>query len=108
MPKRIVQKYVRLVRLIWLKMKRGHDAIEVKTAENWEFSGTMDSCGSDNWSRSWVLESAKNYTLSPTTSEACAVDDWRRSCDSESSIYEAVLHCKKTIGKNSLIFLFIF
>ncbi|XP_076940704.1 putative membrane-associated kinase regulator 6 [Bidens hawaiensis] len=92
LPKRVVQKYVRLVRLIWLKMKRGHDAIEVKTAENW------DSCGSDNWSRSWVFESAKNYTLSPTTSEACAVDDWRRSCDSESSIYEAVLHCKKTIG----------
>ncbi|XP_076938310.1 putative membrane-associated kinase regulator 6 [Bidens hawaiensis] len=98
LPKRVVQKYLRLIRLIWLKLKRGHETSEVKTAENWEFSSTMDLCGSDNWSRSWVLESVKNYTLSPTTSEACAVDDWRRSCDSESSIYEAVLHCKKTIG----------
>ncbi|XP_023532781.1 probable membrane-associated kinase regulator 6 [Cucurbita pepo subsp. pepo] len=24
---------------------------------------------------------------------------WRRSCDSESSIYDAVLHCKRSIGK---------
>ncbi|XP_075098373.1 putative membrane-associated kinase regulator 6 [Nicotiana tabacum] len=34
---------------------------------------------------------------SPRTSLTCSVDDWRRSCDSESSIYEAVLHCKRTI-----------
>ncbi|KAI4348010.1 hypothetical protein L6164_008773 [Bauhinia variegata] len=26
-------------------------------------------------------------------------DDWRESCDSESSIYEAVLHCKRSIGR---------
>uniref|UniRef100_A0A5B6YSL4 Membrane-associated kinase regulator 6 n=1 Tax=Davidia involucrata TaxID=16924 RepID=A0A5B6YSL4_DAVIN len=36
---------------------------------------------------------------SPRTSVACSPDNWRRSCDSESSIYEAVLHCKKSIGK---------
>ncbi|KAL3342188.1 hypothetical protein AABB24_026290 [Solanum stoloniferum] len=32
---------------------------------------------------------------SPRTSVAYSVDNWRRSCDSESSIYEAVLHCKR-------------
>lgn len=32
---------------------------------------------------------------SPRTSSA---DNWRRSFDSESSIHEAVLHCKRTIG----------
>ncbi|EEF49024.1 probable membrane-associated kinase regulator 6 [Ricinus communis] len=36
---------------------------------------------------------------SPRISVAYSVDDWRRSCDSESSIYEAVLHCKKSIEK---------
>ncbi|XP_057508391.1 probable membrane-associated kinase regulator 6 [Actinidia eriantha] len=36
---------------------------------------------------------------SPRTSVTYSVDNWRRSCDSDSSIYEAVLHCKKSIGK---------
>ncbi|XP_047322782.1 probable membrane-associated kinase regulator 6 [Impatiens glandulifera] len=37
---------------------------------------------------------------SPRESSATysASDNWRRSCDSESSIYEAVLHCKRSIG----------
>lgn len=35
---------------------------------------------------------------SPRVSSAYSIDDWRRSCDSESSIYEAVLHCKRSIG----------
>ncbi|PKI52104.1 probable membrane-associated kinase regulator 6 [Punica granatum] len=37
---------------------------------------------------------------SPKTSCAYSVDDWRHSsADSESSIYEAVLHCKRSIGQ---------
>ncbi|XP_052186813.1 probable membrane-associated kinase regulator 6 [Diospyros lotus] len=36
---------------------------------------------------------------SPRTSVAYSSGNWRRSCDSESSIYEAVLHCKRSIGK---------
>ncbi|GAB4826298.1 hypothetical protein Ancab_009162 [Ancistrocladus abbreviatus] len=36
---------------------------------------------------------------SPRSSTASSISDWRRSCDSESSIYEAVLHCKRSIGK---------
>ncbi|KAJ9679615.1 hypothetical protein PVL29_021517 [Vitis rotundifolia] len=34
---------------------------------------------------------------SPRTSTAYSTGDWRKSCDSESSIYEAVLHCKRSI-----------
>ena len=47
-------------------------------------------------------ESVKNrgsYSeTSPRISVAYSADDWRKSCDSESSIYEAVLHCKRSIG----------
>lgn len=40
------------------------------------------------------------------TTVAYSVDNWRRSCDSDSSIYEAVLHCKRSIGMpNSSVFL---
>ncbi|KAK7380424.1 hypothetical protein VNO78_32934 [Psophocarpus tetragonolobus] len=52
-------------------------------------------------------ESAKNrgyYSeTSPRISVAYSADDWRKSCDSESSIYEAVLHCKRSIGMNKFI-----
>ncbi|PKI63479.1 hypothetical protein CRG98_016146 [Punica granatum] len=36
---------------------------------------------------------------SPRMSSTSSVDYWRRSCDSDSSIYEAVLHCKRSFGK---------
>ncbi|KAK4350910.1 hypothetical protein RND71_030223 [Anisodus tanguticus] len=45
--------------------------------------------------KKWDYNSA---ATSPRTSVAYSVDNWRRSCDSESSIYEAVLHCKRTIN----------
>ncbi|MCD7469483.1 hypothetical protein HAX54_008538 [Datura stramonium] len=45
--------------------------------------------------KKWEYSSA---ATSPRTSVAYSVDNWRRSCDSESSIYEAVLHCKRTIN----------
>ncbi|GJW11888.1 hypothetical protein Tco_1577715 [Tanacetum coccineum] len=100
LPKR-VQKYLSLVRLIWLRMRRGRcDANELKSAKDWEFSGTIDSSGSDSWPRSWVLESSKSSMSSPRISEAYAAENWRRSYDSESSISEAVLHCKKTTGED--------
>ncbi|KGN49908.1 probable membrane-associated kinase regulator 6 [Cucumis sativus] len=41
-------------------------------------------------------------TTTTTTREAHhqCIDEWRRSsCDSETSIYDAVLHCKNSIGK---------
>nr|XP_043632417.1 probable membrane-associated kinase regulator 6 [Erigeron canadensis] len=102
LPKRVVQKYLNLVRLIWLRMRRGRcdaNALQrVQRTNTWEFSGTIEACGSDNWSRSWVLESPKSCASSPRITDAYGVDNCRRSCDSECSIYEAVLHCKKTIG----------
>ncbi|XP_074281748.1 putative membrane-associated kinase regulator 6 [Silene latifolia] len=36
---------------------------------------------------------------SPRPSVCSSPGDWRRSCDSESSIHEAVLHCKRSFGK---------
>ncbi|XP_059629132.1 probable membrane-associated kinase regulator 6 [Cornus florida] len=49
------------------------------------------------------MQEVKNWIYSPATSPrssvAHSVDNWRRSCDSESSIYDAVLHCKRSIGK---------
>ncbi|KAI9188492.1 hypothetical protein LWI28_012546 [Acer negundo] len=45
---------------------------------------------------SWVYSAE----TSPRISVAYSADDcWRKSCDSESSIYEAVLHCKRSIGQ---------
>ncbi|XP_015078897.1 uncharacterized protein LOC107022827 [Solanum pennellii] len=44
-------------------------------------------------------ESSEGTTLTPRTSIAnYSEEDWRRSCDSDASIYEAVLHCKRTIN----------
>ncbi|WMV34009.1 hypothetical protein MTR67_027394 [Solanum verrucosum] len=44
-------------------------------------------------------ESSEGTSLTPRTSIAnYSEEDWRRSCDSEASIYEAVLHCKRTIN----------
>ncbi|KVI04669.1 hypothetical protein Ccrd_017012 [Cynara cardunculus var. scolymus] len=121
LPKRVVQKYLNLVRLIWLRMRRGRcDSSDLQRTKNWEFSGTgkttfsSESYPVDNWRRSCDSETTKIWGFagpsSPRTNEAyssdnwpqsCevyAADNWRRSCDSENSIYEAVLHCKKTIG----------
>jgi hypothetical protein len=45
---------------------------------------------------------------SPRVSVAYSADYSRVSCDSDSSIYEAVLHCKRSIGmpkKNSSMFI---
>ncbi|GFZ06414.1 membrane-associated kinase regulator [Actinidia rufa] len=44
----------------------------------------------------WIIDSP---ATSPRTSATYSVGNWRGSCDSESSINEAVLHCKRSIGK---------
>ncbi|XP_038999382.1 probable membrane-associated kinase regulator 6 [Hibiscus syriacus] len=46
--------------------------------------------------KKWVYSAEASPRISVAYSGA---DEWRNSCDSESSIYEAVLHCKKSIGK---------
>ncbi|XP_073128633.1 probable membrane-associated kinase regulator 6 [Henckelia pumila] len=44
--------------------------------------------------KKWGFSAATSPRSSSVTYSAD--DNWRRSCDSESSIYEAVLHCKRT------------
>ncbi|GFP81043.1 probable membrane-associated kinase regulator 6 [Phtheirospermum japonicum] len=84
LSKRFFEKYFKyLLRPFWCRLRRY----------------PFDSRSGDVRMK-WELSAA---TLSPRTSLAySSADDnyyWRRSCDSESSIYEAVLHCKRTQGK---------
>ncbi|KAL5080697.1 hypothetical protein RYX36_009118 [Vicia faba] len=47
-----------------------------------------------------VKNNRGNYCeSSPRISVAYSADNWRMSCDSDSSIYEAVLHCKRSIER---------
>ncbi|KAL0299618.1 UNVERIFIED_CONTAM: putative membrane-associated kinase regulator 6 [Sesamum radiatum] len=92
LSKRFFEKYLKfLLRPLFYRRHRGHQFesgnMRMSTNRNWEFSAAT----------------------SPRTSLAYSADDnWRRSCDSESSIYEAVLHCKRTQGKFLSIMCFIF
>ncbi|KAH6784015.1 hypothetical protein C2S52_008974 [Perilla frutescens var. hirtella] len=82
LSKRFFQKYLKFLwRPLFYTRRRQHQFessnAAMSTSRNWEFSAAT----------------------SPRTSVAYSADDnWRRSCDSESSIYEAVLHCKRTQG----------
>lgn len=49
-------------------------------------------CGKSRGRRSCSRNEAVDSTV------AYSSDNWRRSCDSDCSIYEAVLHCKRSIG----------
>uniref|UniRef100_A0A803MKW3 Membrane-associated kinase regulator 6 n=1 Tax=Chenopodium quinoa TaxID=63459 RepID=A0A803MKW3_CHEQI len=51
----------------------------------------------------WVKNKSSSFSpqASPRTSVGSFPGDMRRSCDSESSINEAVLHCKKSIDKGN-------
>ncbi|XP_071709712.1 probable membrane-associated kinase regulator 6 [Rutidosis leptorrhynchoides] len=78
LPKRIIKKYIDLVRPLWCRMRRGRsDSSKVQGVENWECLSTSGPRISGEYYR---------------------VDNRRRSSDSETSIQEAVVHCKKTIG----------
>lgn len=86
LSKRFFHKYLKLLlRPLFYTTRRRRNQFEggdvaTSTNRNWEFSATT----------------------SPRTSVAYSADDnWRRSCDSESSIHEAVLHCKRTQGNFS-------
>ncbi|MFS7914427.1 hypothetical protein Hanom_Chr02g00153251 [Helianthus anomalus] len=70
--KTIIQKYMDLVRPLWCRMRRGRsDSNRVQGVE-----------GSNKTSGVGVMCWGGRY------------------CDSETSIHEAVVHCKKTIGMN--------
>ncbi|KAJ4867200.1 putative membrane-associated kinase regulator 6 [Raphanus sativus] len=65
-------------------------------------AGSHGGTGFDARIRSKTLSRSRVYSEETTSSPRISVADdcyWRRSCDSESSIYEAVLHCKKSFEK---------
>ncbi|CAH2070184.1 unnamed protein product [Thlaspi arvense] len=64
-------------------------------------AGSSGSIGIDTRIRVSTSSRSRVYSDETTSSPRISVADdyyWRRSCDSESSIYEAVLHCKKSFG----------
>ncbi|KAK6925902.1 hypothetical protein RJ641_007621 [Dillenia turbinata] len=68
------------------------------------FCQRLQGCGSSSKTSSADSrrQVVKNWVCSPESSPRTSVAsacDWRMSCDSESSIYEAVLHCKRSIEK---------
>ncbi|KAK7270453.1 hypothetical protein RIF29_23601 [Crotalaria pallida] len=75
--RRIFQKYLHFLRSLCRRL-RGHK------------SNSNSKTAAKN--RGYYSET------SPRISAAYSTDGWRNSCDSESSIYEAVLHCKRSIG----------
>ncbi|MBA0564103.1 hypothetical protein Golob_009061, partial [Gossypium lobatum] len=84
LSKRIFSKYLNFVRPLYRRILRGSKS-----------SGRAESVDARVHSRkNWVYST----TTSPRISVAYSADEYRKSCDSESSIYEAVLHCKKSIG----------
>lgn len=81
LSRRIFRKYLEVIRPICLKLRRfgfgyGRRSSRTEERKRYEFSGVVST---------------------RTSGVAYSVDNWRRSCDSESSIHEAVLHCKRTI-----------
>ncbi|XP_027110177.2 probable membrane-associated kinase regulator 6 [Coffea arabica] len=86
LSKRIFQKYMDFLRPLCQKL-RGHRSGSSRVAS------ISSSRGCENEGKNAEFYSP---ATSPRTSVAWSADNWRRSCDSESSIYEAVLHCKRT------------
>ncbi|KAI4352944.1 hypothetical protein L6164_007148 [Bauhinia variegata] len=81
----IIQKYFNFLRPLCRKL-RGHK------------SSSKSQSAVDR--RAEAVKSRGYYSeTSPRISVAYSADNWRKSCDSESSIYEAVLHCKRSIER---------
>lgn len=83
LTKKIFQKYVDFLRPLCQRVRGRRSGCRVGT-----FTSRMH--GERNWDCS--------ASTSPRVSVAYSADNWRMSCDSESSIHEAVLHCKRTVG----------
>lgn len=81
LSRRVFQKYLDFLRPLCRRL-RGHKSSTETAAK-----------------RGLSVKNRRYYSdTSPRISVALSADDWRYSCDSESSIYEAVLHCKRSIG----------
>ncbi|XP_039046427.1 probable membrane-associated kinase regulator 6 [Hibiscus syriacus] len=87
LSKRIFSKYFNFLRPLYRSVLQRSKS-----------SGTRANCVDPRGHvrKNWLYSTTGT---SPRISVAHSADEWRKSCDSESSIYEAVLHCKKSIGK---------
>ncbi|KAK7315178.1 hypothetical protein VNO77_33713 [Canavalia gladiata] len=86
LSRRIFQKYLNFLRPLCRRL-RGHNKSGSKAKSVVKRSESVKNRGCHS-------------ETSPRISVAYSADDWRKSCDSESSIYEAVLHCKRSIDEN--------
>ncbi|KAJ0100311.1 hypothetical protein Patl1_20262 [Pistacia atlantica] len=83
--KRIFQKYLDFLRPLYQRISGHRSSSRAETVDT-----------RVHVMNTWVYSAE----TTPRASVAYSADDWRKSCDSESSIYEAVLHCKRSIGKD--------
>ncbi|RVW37231.1 putative membrane-associated kinase regulator 6 [Vitis vinifera] len=83
LSKQILQKYLDFLRPLYRRIRGRRIGSRAESVNSRMQEG-----------KSWVY----SPEASPRTSTAYSTGDWRKSCDSESSIYEAVLHCKRSIG----------
>nr|KYP74833.1 hypothetical protein KK1_007526 [Cajanus cajan] len=87
LSRRVFHKYMDFLRPLYRRL-RGHKSSTESVAK-----------------RAEAVKNRRYYSdTSPRISVAFSADDWRYSCDSESSIYEAVLHCKRSIGNGKCKF----
>ncbi|XP_044467973.1 probable membrane-associated kinase regulator 6 [Mangifera indica] len=82
--KRIFQKYLDFLRPLYQRIRGHRSNSRAETGDR-----------RVHVMNTWVYSAE----TTPRVSVAYSADDWRKSCDSESSIYEAVLHCKRSFGK---------
>ncbi|KAK9292495.1 hypothetical protein L1049_020468 [Liquidambar formosana] len=92
LSKRIIQKYLDFLRPLFQRIRGRRSGVRPET---------FDTRSEVVKNRVYSVES------SPRRSVTYCLDDWRKSCDSESSIYEAVLHCKKSIGLDVVWYCFV-
>ncbi|XP_057464176.1 probable membrane-associated kinase regulator 6 [Actinidia eriantha] len=86
LSKRIFQKYLEFIMTLCRKLQsRRRSGSRTEAADT-----RMQKLNK------WIIDSP---ATSPRTSATYSVGNWRGSCDSESSINEAILHCKRSIGK---------
>uniref|UniRef100_A0A2P2N2S9 Membrane-associated kinase regulator 6 n=1 Tax=Rhizophora mucronata TaxID=61149 RepID=A0A2P2N2S9_RHIMU len=84
LSKQVLHKYLDFLRPLY-RIFRGH-----RTSSRTDSADTKVQV-----LKSWVYPAE----TSPRMSVAYSIDNWRKSCDSDNSIYEAVLHCKRSFGK---------
>ncbi|KAM2975973.1 hypothetical protein FF1_002070 [Malus domestica] len=91
LSRRIFEKYLNFLRPLYKRIRGDHNHQHKANPKG----GNLDK-------RSHSVKNCRvrssEISQSPRISVAYSADDWRMSCDSESSIYEAVIHCKRSIG----------